>query len=251
MIINILNSSSSGNCYVYQNDTEALIVEAGMKFSEVQKALNFNLRKVVGCIISHEHGDHSAYVADFLKARINTYASAGTIEEMKRRYSIERGAAMLHPLKAGRQTAIGNFKILPFNVKHDCKEPYGFLISHPEMGTTLFATDTYYLPYKFKGLNNILIECNYSEEILLENVRQGKVNGLLMKRTLQSHMSYDTCLQALQANDLSQVNNIVLIHLSSANSDAKAFRNGIAEATGKTVHVASKGMELQFNKTPF
>lgn len=251
MVLNILNSSSAGNCYVFQNKTEALIVEAGVRFSEVQKALNFNLRKVVGCIISHEHGDHSAYVSDFLKARINTYASGGTIEEMKCRYNIERGAAMLHPLKAGQPVNIGNFKVLPFNVKHDCVEPFGFLINHPEMGSTLFATDTYYLPYKFKGLNNILIECNYSEDILIENVRQGKVNGLLMKRTLQSHMSYDTCLQALKANDLSRVNNIVLIHLSVGNSDAEAFRNGIAEATGKTVHVAERGMTINFNKTPF
>ena len=67
MNLSVLNSSSAGNCYVFQNKTEALIVEAGVRFSELQKALDFNVRKVVGCIITHEHGDHSAYVSDFLK----------------------------------------------------------------------------------------------------------------------------------------------------------------------------------------
>jgi hypothetical protein len=64
-------------------------------------------------------------------------------------------------------------------------------------------------------------------------------------------MSYDTCKETLLANDLSAVNNIVLIHLSDLNSNATEFQSGIAEATGKTVHVASKGMEIDFNKIPF
>ena len=78
------------------------------------------------------------------------------------------------------------------------------------MGTVLFATDTYYVKYKFSGLNNILIECNYCEKILLENVKQGVVNGLLLKRTLQSHMRLPGCLlmnisqKAVKAINVSQ-----------------------------------------------
>ena len=61
MELKILGSSSSGNCYILENEKEALIIEAGIRFIEVKKALNFNMRKVVGCLISHQHNDHAKY----------------------------------------------------------------------------------------------------------------------------------------------------------------------------------------------
>jgi phosphoribosyl 1,2-cyclic phosphodiesterase len=140
---------------------------------------------------------------------------------------------------------------MPFPVQHDAAEPLGFLIYHPEMGTTLFATDTYYLAYTFKGLNNILIECNYRLDILDENHQAGRVPKVQRDRTIESHLSYHTCRETLLANDLSAVNSIVLIHLSDDNSNAGEFRSGIADATGKQVYVADRGMNLSFNRTPF
>jgi uncharacterized surface protein with fasciclin (FAS1) repeats len=64
-------------------------------------------------------------------------------------------------------------------------------------------------------------------------------------------MSLDTCKRTLKANDLSQVNNIVLIHLSDGNSDAARFKREVQEVTGKTVWIADAGMEIPFNRTPF
>jgi hypothetical protein len=124
-------------------------------------------------------------------------------------------------------------------------------ITHAETGNVLFATDTYYLAYTFKGLNNILIECNYRQDILDENYQAGRVPKAQRDRTIESHMSFDTCRETLQANDLRAVNNIVLMHLSDGNSNAAEFWTGIADTTNKQVYVANKGMVLSFNKTPF
>ena len=55
MKLTVLNSNSRGNCYVLQNDTEALIIECGVRLSAVKKALNFNISKIRGVLISHEH----------------------------------------------------------------------------------------------------------------------------------------------------------------------------------------------------
>ena len=55
MYLTCLGSSSNGNCYILQNEDEALILEAGMPFKEVKKALDFNISKVRGVCISHEH----------------------------------------------------------------------------------------------------------------------------------------------------------------------------------------------------
>ena len=55
----------------------------------------------------------------------------------------------------------------------------------------------------------------------------------------------------LNENDLSQVNTINLIHLSSSNSNAKEFQQKVSEATNKLVTVLDKGLTIDFNKNPF
>lgn len=252
MKLRILNSGSAGNCYILDDNKDALVIEAGVKFNHVKQAINYDISRINGCLVSHEHGDHAGYINDFLKARIPVFASEGTIEAVKDKMKIDTYCLpMFRTLIKGKSHSIGAFKVIPFDVQHDCADPLGFLINHPSMGVALFATDTYYLKYKFSGLNQILIECNYRDDILQENIREGRIPGLLLKRTLQSHMSYDTCLSTLKANDLTAVNNIVLIHLSDANSNANEFLQGVKQETGKNVHVAEKGMILNFGKTPF
>lgn len=248
MELTVLGSSSSGNCYLFQNENEALIIECGIKFTEVTKALDFNLKKAVGCLVSHEHGDHSKYINDFLDSAIPVWTSHGTSKALESKI---KGYRLPLLLTAGKLTKIGNFKVIPFNAKHDCAEPFGFYINHPEMGNTLFATDTYYLPNRFANLNNILIECNYRMDILMKNVDAGRIPALLLKRTQESHFEYENCKNALLANNLTAVNNIVLIHLSDGNSNADEFKQGIQNATGKQVYIADKGLKLNFNKTPF
>lgn len=246
MELTVLGSSSKGNCYILQNDTEALVIECGVSLLEVKRALGFNLKKIVGVIVSHEHGDHSKHAQLFLWSRIPVYMSAGT----NRSLTI-KGSFLPFLIESGVKKQLGNFTVLPFDVKHDAAEPLGFLISHPETGTILFATDTYYLPYNFAGLNNILIEANYRKDLLEANIQAARIPPALRDRTLQSHMSLDTCIEALQANDLSKVNNIVLIHLSDGNSNSVEFKDEVRRVTGKTVHIADKGMKIQFNKQPF
>ena len=54
MELTILGSSSSGNSYVIQNATEALVLEAGINFQQVRIALDWDVTKVAGCLITHE-----------------------------------------------------------------------------------------------------------------------------------------------------------------------------------------------------
>lgn len=242
MKLTVLGSNSAGNCYIIQNNHEALILECGIKFSEVQKALNFNLTKVVAAVVTHEHGDHAKYIKEFQNRSIPVYASAGTFEA--------KNIISKNILKANIPTKLGRFTIVPFDLKHDCIEPIGFYISHPDIGNMVFATDTYYIPYLFPNVRHWLIECNYRKDILDKNCPEG-FSRVLRDRTLQSHMSYDTCYKALKANDLSKTMNIVLIHLSDGNSNALEFKSGIEKAFGKTTHVADKGLEILLTETPF
>jgi phosphoribosyl 1,2-cyclic phosphodiesterase len=246
MKLKVISTGSIGNAYILSNENEALLIEAGVNIRDIKKALDFDLSKVVGCIVTHEHMDHSKAIWDVMKLGINTYASAGTL---KARYVFEQARAKV--IKSKESFNVGNFRIMPFDVKHDAKEPLGFMIEHPDCGKTLFLTDTYYCKYTFPGLKNIIIEANYSKEIIDKKFGPDSDKEFLRNRILQSHFSLANCKEMLSANDLSQVNNIVLIHLSDSNSDEKQFVKEVTELTGKNVCAAVKGMEIEFNKTTF
>lgn len=249
MKLHVLGSSSSGNCYLFQSEKtgEVLAVEAGVKFNKVKKVLDFNLNSIVGCIVSHEHGDHAKCVGDFINACIPCYMSQGTKHALG--FSSSYWAKGLLPFK---QVVINGFRVIPFPVQHDAAEPYGYLIRHEECGTVLFATDTYFLKYKFPGLNNVMLECNYSKEILDANFTAGRIDKKRYERTIKSHMSYDNCLLTLQANDLSQVCNILLLHLSDNNSNATEFIHGIERLYPEIeITAATNGLSLTFNKNPY
>ena len=246
MKIKCLGSSSSGNCYLLKaNDGEILILECGIDFKEVEKELNFDVSNVIGCLISHEHGDHSKYVQKVMNFGIDCYMSNGTKSALGLNYH----RAII--LGQNQIQDIGQYKIMPFSTKHDCAEPIGFLIYHKEMGLMLFATDTYYLEYRFERLNHIFIECNYAKEILYNNVELGIINKTLKDRTMKSHFELENVKAFLKANGLSDVRNVCLLHLSDRNSDAERFENEIEEVTGKNVAIAEKGVEIDLNLFPF
>ncbi len=246
MILKILGSSSKGNCYILENDTEALIIECGLRIDDIMKGILFKPYKVRGCLVSHEHKDHCIAAAGILAKGISLYASAGTHNAM--------GTGSHHrsvKIVPGEKFYVGSFRVIPFKVKHDAAEPVGFLINHEETGTILFITDTYYVKETFRGLNNVIVEANYCQEILDEKMRNGATAEFLRNRIFASHMSLATCKELLMANDLSQVNNIVLIHLSDSNSHASRFKQEITALTGKQVHIAAPGMKIPFSKQPF
>ena len=243
MNLKVLGSSSKGNCYILENETEALVIECGVPLADVKKAIDFNIKKIAGCVVSHEHLDHAKFVKNFIDSGIRVYMSPGTARSLGIEIETECGNTCHFKL--------GGFHIMSFYVNHDAAEPIGFLINHKETGTVLFATDTSRLNYQFKNLSNILIECNYRIDLLEKNTKKGYVSNSLMKRTIENHMGYGTCLDILKSTDLSMVNNIVLLHLSDCNSNSAEFVEDIINATGKNVFVADKGLNIKLNKTPF
>ena len=156
----------------------------------------------------------------------------------------------LIPIHDKKNYEIGEFLVKPFLLEHDVQN-FGFLLHNFESGLIAFITDTHYCPYKFKGLNNILIEANYSEKIVNENLQTGDVNNFIRERVPTSHMEIETTKGFLKANNLTGVNNIILLHLSQTNSDARDFKKQIIQLTGKSVYVAKTGLITELNKTSF
>lgn len=142
----------------------------------------------------------------------------------------------VHCLESGKQYKIGTFLIVPFDLVHyhtngePCKN-FGYLIfSTVTKEKLLFATDTAYIHNRFNGLNYIMIETNYSDDMVnTDNV------ACVEKRRYISHQSVETAIEFLKANDLSKVEKIYAIHLSREKADIKGIKEKLQIATGKEI----------------
>lgn len=242
MNLKVINSNSKGNCYILETQTQSLILDCGVSLKEIQKALNFDLSKVCGCLVTHEHLDHAKSVQALMMIGVHVYSSKGTFEKL--------GMLDLNPriLKHTITRKIGDFFIRPFSVEHDAVEPLGFLIQHIPTGEKLlFATDTFYIRYKFQKLDYVILECNYIKDILDKNVSLGYIPEAFKKRLLTSHFSLDNVKKFLSANDISSVKKIVLIHLSDGNSDAKRMKDEIEELAQIETVIADKNMDIELS----
>jgi len=243
MVIKVIGSNSSGNCYVLESENECLIIDAGIHTKEIFRAIDYNISKIVGCIVTHEHLDHFRYVNKISEYGINVYGSDGTLKGLKghRYFSIKPDMSFM----------LGNFKITPFLIKHDAREPFGFIINHFDCGNILFITDSKYTQYKFENINHIIVESNHSRELIDKKMESGALNEFLYKRLINSHMSIETCLDLIIANDSDKLLNIILIHLSDSNSNELEFIDKVIKRIGKKVFVADKGNIIDIGIHPF
>ncbi len=225
-------SSSRGNAYRVTDGRTPLLLEAGISFPAIRQKLNFQTSDLAGCLISHNHSDHCKAVGEAMKAGIDCFMSQGTAD------ILEVSGHRLKVVGAKKQFQLGTWTILPFETEHDAAEPLGFLLANQDGDKLLFATDTYYVRYLFRGLTHIMVETNYARDILEENVAKGFVPPALKRRLIQSHFSLENVKEFLKANDLSRVQEIHLLHLSEGNSDEARFKREIQQLTGRVVLVA-------------
>lgn len=232
MNITVIASSSVGNCYRVNDGITTLLIECGIPINKIKEALDYSLSDVDGCLISHEHMDHAKAAKDLLKAGVDIYASGGTIE------ALELKGHRVNQTKAKIGYTIGSFVITPFDVRHDAKEPLGFQITSMETGKKLvFITDTFYVKYKFRDMNYLMIECNYDQDVLDKRVKEGTLDSSLRNRIRKSHMSLQQVKEMLKNNDLSKLKTVYLMHLSDGNSDEKKMKKEVQELTGVPVVV--------------
>jgi phosphoribosyl 1,2-cyclic phosphodiesterase len=244
MTLKIIGSSSSGNSYaLIDNDSNILLLESGCPFRELEKAIDYNVGGIVGLCVSHRHSDHAKYIKDFMR-RINgtlvcNYDVIESVGPDAKRYKAAT--------KQDRLYKVGPFKVMPFLVEHDAP-CFGFLIFHDDMGPLMFATDTYTVPKTFKGIKNYMIEANYDDDILQRNMENGIVNPALGNRLMTSHLSIGNCILTLKRCHAEEAGNIILIHLSAANSNSNMFRDRIVRTFGVPTFVANKGLEINLDK---
>lgn len=216
-----LGSGSSGNCYLLENETECLVVEAGLPYKEAMKAIDFNVRKITGVIVTHTHGDHCKFVREYEAAGIPSFKPYEHFQKVIK---------------------FGNFEIRPFELFHNIP-CFGFYITHPDMGILVYASDTEYIKHTFKGVNHFLVEANYSTELV-------ERDSAKYEHQITGHMNIDTTCRFLKKNNHGNLKTVTLCHLSADCGNAEDFKARAEEVVDCPVYVAKKGLEINLDLIP-
>ena len=229
-----LASSSTGNAYLVEDGCTSILIECGLTHKKLQQLAGFHLTALDGCLVSHEHHDHSKCVEKIIRSGVPVYLSQGTAR------ALELPEAVLDlatEMEGGKQFVIGSIDVMPFPTFHDAQEPLGFVMQSRVDGDIFaFATDTVNLPYNFPGVGILAVEANFQQDILERCERMPEKTRHRIENT---HMEIDRLCQRLRRMDLSLCREIYLLHLSAATSHEGQFINKVARAVPRHVRVSA------------
>ena len=239
--IRSFGSGSSGNGYLIDDGRTQLMIECGIPLKKVQKSMRFDFSRIVGCLISHEHRDHCKYLPQLLDSTsIDFFTTSGTFKAMSGDPVLHIHANdhyRFHQLKYRITQKIGTWYVTPFEVQHDVEEPCGFLIDNTAGDRLVFITDSYYSRYQFPNVTHMMIEANYSKEIVDETMTSG-FDLKRKTRLLESHFDFERTLDFIRTNNSPRLQEVWLLHLSDTNSNEREFKEETQRLTGVPVFVA-------------
>ena len=236
MKLKCIATGSTGNCYTLtSNNGETLILDCGIPIKEIKKGLDWNIKDVVGVLCTHKHLDHSKSVEDFEAMGIPVFAPYRSLKPMIiGDYRLKIQAFDLTTIDGNWTHTDANGEPCPI---------YGFLITHKEMGRMLYITDCELIKWKFKDINHILLGVNYDKD-LIDRDNTGKANHVF-----RGHLSIDTACDFVKANYSDSLQNVIMCHLSSENSDRDSFIEKMKKvACGANVDVAERNKEWVLRK---
>lgn len=235
MEITVIGSGSSGNSYFVQSGEKTLLLDAGLPIQRIQAGTQYGLSKLAGALITHSHNDHSKCVRELMRYGVHCYMPSDTINEL----GLNDGgvSTYAHSVDTFETIDVGGWRVKAFPLEHDVTN-YGYIVDDGHGNRLVYITDTSFCRYRIHGMTHLLIEANHSREILLKRCEESEEARRQLGRLLRSHMAVETTVKFLQANDLSNLRRLWLIHLSDRNSDAADFKCRVQAVTGVPVIVA-------------
>ncbi|MBQ7705400.1 MAG: hypothetical protein IJT73_08255 [Selenomonadaceae bacterium] len=228
--LNIIASGSKGNCTAATSGTVTILLDAGIAFDRIQRALDF--KNPTACFITHEHGDHAnkATIAELLKRGTDIYMTAGTANALKLETSHR-----LHLIESKKLYELDDSIPIRFYATptvHDAAEPVSFHFNW-NFETLVYIVDTGYLPPFDTVRNYLLIEANHSTADLLN----ANIDDSQKQRILQNHLSIEKVVKYIEDNNQGNLAEVHLIHISKRHGDGEQFRQAVQAVVGDKIKV--------------
>lgn len=56
LMLKVVSSGSQGNCMVLETENkEILLIDLGVKVSEIKRMINYRVSDIIACLVSHKH----------------------------------------------------------------------------------------------------------------------------------------------------------------------------------------------------
>jgi phosphoribosyl 1,2-cyclic phosphodiesterase len=235
-------SGSNGNCYYIGNQSEAILVDAGISAKQTvarMKGRGLDPSKIRAIFISHEHSDHicGARVLS-KKLKVPVFLTSQTYVSM---YPHRRPDAPRF-FVPGTRITVGSFIIHAFPKLHDAADPCSFRIEYNGFHIGVFtdigsACDN--VISNFGQCDAAFLETNYDEQMLWN----GNYPWPLKKRIASEHghLSNDQAYELLANNSGSQLKTVFLSHLSAENNTPEiAMKRFIQISDRVKIHMTSR-----------
>lgn len=188
MIYNIISSGSQGNAVVVNG---SILIDCGVSFRDLKEVYK-DLKLV---LLTHIHGDH------FNKTTIRKLAA----ERPTLRFAccswlvselLQCGVSVhnIDSLEIGRIYDYSAFKVSPVKLYHDVENAGWRVFMNAEKA--IYMTDTATVQgISAKGYNLYLVEANYSENEIVERIKNKEEAGQYVYeyRVLKTHLSKEEC----------------------------------------------------------
>ncbi len=237
-----LNSGSNGNCYYIGNETEAVLVDAGISCRETErrmKRLGLDMRLVKAIFVSHEHSDHIRGIPVLSKKfQLPVYITAGTLQEGR----LALNEQLVQSFRAYEPITIGALSVMPFPKFHDASEPHSFMVSCGTVNIGVFTdigSPCTHVVNHFRQCHAAFLEANYDEEML----EKGRYPFYLKKRISggTGHLSNSQALDLFTTHRPAFMSHLLLSHLSKENNSPELVQTLFSAHAGQThVVVASR-----------
>ena len=237
-----LNSGSNANCYYIGNDTEAVLIDAGLSCRETVRRmnqLNLSMEKVKALFVSHEHADHITGMSGLVKKfRLPVYITENTLHHC----SMPLDPVLVHSFNQAKPVRIGALHITAFKKSHDANDPHSFMVSGNGVNIGII-TDIGYACKRvikyFGQCHAAFLESNYCDDMLMN----GHYPYYLKKRISSDHghLSNAQALELFRNYRSADLQLLILSHLSKNNNKPELVERLFTPHAGKVkVFVASR-----------
>jgi phosphoribosyl 1,2-cyclic phosphodiesterase len=245
LCIAALNSGSNGNCYYVGNESEAILIDAGISSREADKRmrrLGLIPEKLKAVFITHEHGDHIKGLRSIIKKyKLPVYITTQTLVQgrLKIKEQFVRHFLSFEPIR------LGSLSITAFPTFHDACDPHNFVITCNRVNVGIFTdigAPCKNVIHHFKQCHAAFLESNYDESML----ESGGYPYALKNRIRGGwgHLSNKQALRLFMEHRPPFMSHLFLSHLSENNNRPEIVQNLFGSCAGKTeIIVASRYAE--------
>ena len=240
MQMKVVSTGSKGNCIVLEHNNQIILLDCGVPIKDILEAVNFNPSKIEAVLVSHSHCDHASSAKKLTEMFIEVVMAKQTAFEL----DIPENTPTLSLVDSDSQLNFGDWIIKSFELEHDAYN-IGFIIYNRVLNCKIvYVSDTGFIRYTVPDTDILIVEANFIDDLLDEY----EDNSEQRMRIKKNHMSLSRLCSYIRKIDSYFLKHIVLVHLSSKNSDEQRMADEMAKFTNTHTIIAKQGMNVNFEK---